>query len=263
MAAETTGTLIRREIYIGRSPAERYADSGPGSAVDWAYTGMAVLLALTAVYLAFRGDLLVTVVFIAAGASIAAVESDRRRIRPSNRGLLDALTGADQLVFVSRRGAARYGVLAVASALIGLGAFVLAVATPTASPVRGFALFALTSIVALVQGVRIIRASATAAQFRLDRVGVAFRSGVRGSEESVRWGDLRDVKCRRDRLSIRTTDGRVRTLQVGYLLSDPVIVAEMLSRFADDPGSRALVGDEALRALSATPRWGVGATSDS
>lgn len=263
MAAETPGAMIRREVFVGRSPVGTHHDSDPRPAADWAYTGMAVLLALTAVYLAFRGDLLVTVVFIAAGASIAAVEIDRRRIRPSNRGLLDALTGADRLVFVSRRGAARYGVLAVASALIGLGAFVLAVATPTASPVRGFALFALTSIVALIQGARIIRASATAARFRLDRVGVAFRSGVRGSEEFVRWGDLLDVKCRRDRLSIWTTDGRVRKLQVGYLLSDPVIVAEMLSRFADDPVSRALVGDEALRALSATPRWGVGATSDS
>ncbi|MGJ0389121.1 hypothetical protein [Microbacterium sp. CGR1] len=263
MAAETPGAMIRREVFVGRSPVGTHHDSGPGSAADWAYTGMAVLLALTAVYLAFRGDLLVTVVFIAAGASIAAVEIDRRRIRPSNRGLLDALTGADQLVFVSRRGAARYGVLAVASALIGLGAFVLAVATPTASPVRGFALFALTSVLALVQGVRIIRASATAAQFRLDRAGVAFRSGARGGEESVRWDDLRGLEYRRERLSIRMADGRVRTLQVGYLLSDPAIVAEMLSRFADDPGSRALVGERVLHALGASPRWGVGATSDS
>ncbi len=48
--------------------------------MDWAYTGIAVLLALAAVYLVLRGDLLVTVVCIAASASVAAVEIDRALI---------------------------------------------------------------------------------------------------------------------------------------------------------------------------------------
>lgn len=260
-SAESHG-LIRREVFVGRSPADRHEDSGPRAAVDWAYTGIAVLLALAAVYLVLRGDLLVTLVCIAASASVAAVEIDRRRSRPSNRGLIDALIGTDRLVLTSRRGSARYGVLAVASALVGLVAFVAVLVMPTAATHRGFALFALTSILALVQGIRIIVASATAAEFSLDRAGLVYRSGAHGHEHSLRWSDLRDVKHRRDVLSMRTTDGDVRTLRVGYLLSDPVIVAEMLSRFAGDPASRALIGEETLRALGATSRWGAAAASD-
>lgn len=48
--------------------------------MDWAYTGIAVLLALAAVYLVLRGDLLVTLVCIAASASVASVEIDRALI---------------------------------------------------------------------------------------------------------------------------------------------------------------------------------------
>lgn len=246
----------RLTVFVGRLPSQTGPADEAKRVTDSAYGGLAVLLALAAVYVAFLGDLAVMLVVAAAGVSAGLLEIERRRARPSHRGLLAVVAGPRELVFESRRGGLRYGILAVVFALVTFVAFI-GVATSDAQPNRAFALFALAAVLALVQGVRIIVVAAAAPRIRIDRTGIEVRTGRR--MRAFAWPEVRGAEARGASLRVLSEDGRAVKVRSVYLESDPVIIAEMVTRFASDPSSRALIGADVVERMRSDAAWRIGA----